>query len=145
MHSRLMFTFLSLHWVLVVSCFSVVTPELLQCCWNPGHCTWPRECKCNLCSSVCDHWFHWMQLQCIDAILHPEEMQVSVCNQQDPSSSATVPILWSSAWEVLLVPSKGKLSDGWLWAEHFRIALTVLLSGCFPPFPSWLIVFFFFF
>lgn len=51
--------------------------------------------------------------------------------------------LWSSAWVILLVPSKGKLSGGWLWAEHFGIALTVLLAGCFPPFPSWLFFLFF--
>lgn len=66
MHSRLMFTFLAvaLHWELMVSCFSVVTPELLQCCWNPGHCLSPSECEWNFCSCVCDLWFHRTQLEC---------------------------------------------------------------------------------
>lgn len=138
-----MFTFLTiaLHSELMVSCFSVVTSELLQCCWNPGHCLWASECEWNFCSCVCDLWFHWIHLQCVDAILHPQEKQIGMYNQQDPSSPATVPVLWSSTRVILLVPFKVKRSGGWLWAEHFSIALKVLLAGCVPPFPSWFIFF----
>ena len=129
-----MFTFLAvaLHWELMVSCFSVVTLEFLQCCWNPGHYLWPSECEWNFCSSVCDLWFHWIQLKCVDAALHRQGMQISMYNQQDPSSPATVPVLRSSAEGILLVPSQGKLSGEWLRAEHFKIALTVLLPGSSP-------------
>lgn len=132
------FLAVTLHWELTVHCFSVVTPRFLQCCWKPGRCLWPSECKWNSRTSLCDLWFHWVQLQCVDAVLHPQDLQISMYNQQEPSSPATVPVLFSRSNFISSHPGK---TGEWLWAEHFRVALTVLLAVCFPPFPSWLIFF----
>lgn len=135
-----LFVFLAvtLHWEVTVHCFSVVIPRFLQCCWKSGHCLWPSECEWNSRFSLCDLWFHWIQLLCVDAVLYPQDLQISMYNQQDPSSPATVPVLFSRSNFISSLAGK---TGEWLWAEHFRVALTVLLAGCFPPFPSWLIFF----
>lgn len=89
----------------------------------------------NFCSSVCDLWFHWNQLQCDDAVLHPQELQISVYNQWDPSSPATVPVSQSSAVVILLVPSQGKLSGEWLRAEHFGLHWQCCCGWLLSSFP----------
>lgn len=130
-----LFVFLAvtLHWEVTVHCFSLIISRFLQCCWKSGHCLWPGECEWNSHSSLCE--FHWIRLQHVHAVLHPQDLQISMYNQQDPSS-ATVPVLFGRS--NFISSLLGKTGEG-LWEEHFRVAMTMLLAGCFPSFPSWLI------
>lgn len=67
-------------------------------------------CVSETCSSVCDLWFHWIQLVCWCSSASPSDANQYV-QPTRPIISCYCEVLWSSAGGILLVPSQEKRSD----------------------------------